>query len=124
MLRGDAELALATAGSLETRAAALGVPRYISVARVLSHRARRALGLPVDLGAVAADLDLVRGSVAIEAWWWTGDAAADLSVSAWLDDPAGQAGRLARRAGEHADTLRRAVGTRLDRWRALTLTGR
>ena len=49
LLRGDAEAALAAATGLETRAAVLGVPRYVSVARVLKHRARRALSLPVDL---------------------------------------------------------------------------
>jgi hypothetical protein len=57
LLRGDAAVALAAASALETRAAALGVPRYLSVARVLKHRANRALTLPVDLDAVAADLD-------------------------------------------------------------------
>ncbi|MBV9208845.1 MAG: AAA family ATPase, partial [Actinobacteria bacterium] len=53
LLCGDAERALAEAGALESRAAALGVPRYTSVARLLAHRANRALGLPADLAAVA-----------------------------------------------------------------------
>jgi tetratricopeptide (TPR) repeat protein len=119
LLCGDAELALAAASDLEARASALGVPRYLGVARVLKHRARRAMSLPVDLDAVAADLDLVRGSVAVEAWWWTGEAAADFSVPAWLNDAAGQAERLARQAGDDADVLRRAAGQRLDGWRAL-----
>jgi DNA-binding SARP family transcriptional activator len=118
LLRGDAELALAAAADLDARAAALGVPRYVSVARVLAHRARRALGLPVDPGAVAADLDLVERSVAVEAWWWTGDTAADLAVPAWLDSAADRAERLARQAGEHAGALRRAAALRLDAWRA------
>ncbi len=109
LLRGDAEAALAAAAGLETRAAVLGVPRYVSVARVLKHRARRALSLPVDLDRVAADLDLVEGSVAVEAWWWTGEAAADFAVPAWLDVAAGRAERLARQAGDYADTLRRAA---------------
>jgi len=118
LLRGEAELALVTAAELQTRAAALGVPRYVSVARVLAHRARRAMGLPVDPGAVAADLGLVESSVAIEAWWWTGEAAADFSVRSWLDDAAARAERLARQAGDHADTLRRTAGQRLGAWRA------
>jgi hypothetical protein len=118
LLRGDPETALTVASELETRAAALGVPRYVSVARVLAHRARRALRLPVDLDAVAADLDLVEASVAVEAWWWTGETAADFAVPAWLDLAADRAERLARQAGEHADTLRRAAGRRLDGWRA------
>jgi hypothetical protein len=120
LLRGDPEAALTVASELETRAAALGVPRYVSVARVLAHRARRALRLPVDLDAVAADLDLVEGSVAVEAWWWTGEAAADFAVPAWLDVAADRVERLARQAGEHADTLRRAAARRLDDWRAVS----
>ena len=119
LLCGDAELALDTAGALEARAAALGVPRYVSVARVLGHRARRALGLPVDLDAVAADLDLVSRSVAVEAWWWTGETAAAFAVPAWLDVAVGQAERLARQAGDHADGLRQAAARHLDGWRAV-----
>jgi DNA-binding SARP family transcriptional activator len=118
LLRGDAALALTTASALEARAAALGVPRYVSVARVLKHRGRRALGLPVDLDAVVADLDAVEGSVAVEAWWWTGEAAADFAVPAWLDVAAERAERLARQGGDYADTLRRAAARRLDRWQA------
>jgi DNA-binding SARP family transcriptional activator len=118
LLRGDAELALATATDLEARAAAQGVPRYAGVARVLAHRARAALRLPVDLDAVAADLDLLDGSVAVEAWWWTGETAADLSVPAWLKAAADRAERLARHAGDHADLLRRTAGQRLEGWRA------
>ena len=120
LLRGDPEAALTVASELETRAVALGVPRYVSVARVLAHRARRALRLPVDLDAVAADLDLVEESVAVEAWWWTGEAAADFAVPAWLDVAAGRAERLARQAGEDAGTLRRAAARRLDDWRAVS----
>ena len=120
LLRGDPEAALTVASELETRAAALGVPRYVSVARVLAHRARRALRLPVDLDAVAADLDLVEESVAVEAWWWTGEAAADFAVPAWLDVAADRADRLARQAGEHAGALRRAAARRLDDWRAVS----
>src|SRR5579862_8775770 len=116
--RGEAEPALAVASDLEARAAALGVPRYVSVARVLGHRARRALGLPVDLAAVAADLDLLEGAVAVEAWWWTGEAAAELSAPGLLDRAADRAERLARQAGDHADVLREEAGRRLDRWRA------
>jgi DNA-binding SARP family transcriptional activator/tetratricopeptide (TPR) repeat protein len=118
LLRGDAGTALTTAGALESRAAALGVPRYVSTARVLTHRARRALSLPVDLDAAAGDLDRVERSVAVEAWWWTGETAADLAVPAWLDVAADRAERLARQAGEHADVLRRTAARRLDDWRS------
>jgi len=117
--RGDAERALACAGELESRAAALGVPRYTSVARLLAHRARRALGMPVDLAAVEADLDLLDRSVAIEAWRWTGDVAADFASPPWLDRAAGRAALLARQAGGYADILRRAADKRLRDWRAM-----
>ena len=118
LLRGDAERALADATGLESRAAELGVPRYTSVARLLRHRASRALGQPVDAGAVAADLDLLDASVAIEAWWWTGEMAAAAGNPAWLDRAADRAGRLARRAGGYADGLRRVADRRLQDWRA------
>jgi tetratricopeptide (TPR) repeat protein len=120
LLGGEAEAALAAATELETRSAALGVPRYVSVARVLTHRARRALSLPVDPNAVAADLDFLEQAVAVEAWWWTGEVAAQFAVPAWLDVAAERAERLARQAGDYADTLRRTAGRRLDRWRALS----
>jgi len=118
LLRGDAERALAGATGLESRAAELGVPRYTSVARLLRHRASRALGQPVDAGAVAADLDLLDASVAIEAWWWTGEVAAACGNPAWLDRAADRAGRLARQAGGYADGLRKAADQRLLAWRA------
>jgi tetratricopeptide (TPR) repeat protein len=118
LARGAGEQALAIAGDLEARSAALGIPRYVSVARVLAHLARAALGLPADLDAAAADLDLLEGAVAVEAWWWTGEAAAALSAPALLDRAADRAERLARQAGDHADVLREVAGQRLDRWRA------
>ncbi len=89
------------------------------MARVLGHRARRALGLPVDLDEVAADLDLLEASVAVEAWWWTGEVAAELSAPLLLTQAAGRAERLARQAGPYADVLRETAGKRLERWRAL-----
>ena len=112
LLCGEPDRALATAGDLESRAAALGVPRYTSVARLLRHRACHALGMPVDLDAVAADLDLLDRCVALEAWWWTGDAAADFGVTAWHDRALADAGRLASQAGPHAGRLRRAAQQR------------
>ncbi len=119
LLCGEGERALAVAGELESRATALGVPRYTGVARLLGHLARRALGLPVGLDAAAADLEQIQAAVAIEAWWWTGEAAAGLSVPAWLDRAAERAGQLAGQAGDHADVLQRTAGQRLARWQAL-----
>jgi len=115
LLRGDAESALAEASGLAARATALGVPRYASVARLLAHRANHALGRPPDHDAVAADLDLLDRCVAIEAWWWTCDVAADFGQPAWRDRAADRAARLARDAGSHADTLLREADRRLAR---------
>ena len=115
LLRGDPERALGEASDLAVRAAALGVPRYTSVARLLVHRANHALGLPVDPGTVAADLDLLDSCVAIEAWRWTCDVATDFAQPAWLDRAADRAVRLARDAGGHADGLLREADRRLGR---------
>ncbi len=115
LLSGDAERALAGAGDLAASAAALGVPRYTSVARLLVHRANRMLGVPVDLAAVVADLDLLERCVAVEAWRWTCDVAADFAEPAWLDRAADQVARLARGAGSHADGLLREADRRLSR---------
>ncbi len=112
MARGDPERALKEASQLESRATALGVPRYTSVARLLAHRANHALGLPVDPGAVTADLDLLDRCVAIEAWRWTWDVAADFGNRAWLDRAADRAARLAKEACPYADGLRREADQR------------
>ena len=113
LLAGDGEQALAQARELESQAAALGVPRYTSVARLLAHRASHALGGPADPDAVAADLDLLDGAAAIEAWWWTCDLAGDFGQPAWRERAADRAARLARGAGDYADGLRREADRRL-----------
>jgi len=66
---------------------------------------------------VAADLDLLDNSLAIEAWRWTCDVAADFANPAWLDRAADRAARLARGAGGYADGLRREADQRLGRLR-------
>jgi DNA-binding SARP family transcriptional activator len=113
LLSGDGEQALAQARELEARAAALGVPRYTSVARLLAHRANHALGEPADPAAVAADLDLLDGAAAIEAWWWTCDLASDFGQAAWRDRAADRVARLARAAGGYAGGLLAAADRRL-----------
>ena len=116
LLRGDAEQARDLGGRLAERAAALGVQRYLAAGRLLRCRADRALGGPVDLDAVSADLDLLDGALAVEAWRWTGDVAAELGVSAWLDRAAQRAERLAANAGPHGDGLRRTLAARMRGW--------
>jgi DNA-binding SARP family transcriptional activator len=116
LLRGDAELVLATAATLAETAGKLGIPRYASAAGLLRHRAAAAIGLPPDLPSAERDLDLMERSVAIESWWWTGETAAALRVPAWLDRAAEQASRLAAAAGGHGDTLRRHADARIRQW--------
>jgi DNA-binding SARP family transcriptional activator len=116
ILRGDAEAALNAADNLAESAAELAVPRYLSAAAVLRHRARASLGLPVDLAQADADLTMLAGSVAIEAWWWTGDAAVDLGIRDWAERARELAGRLADQAGDYADTLRADLRHRSARW--------
>jgi hypothetical protein len=114
---GEFEQALAIAEPLAARALKIGVPRYTSVARLLGHRARARLGMAVDLAAVEADLDLLDRAVAIEAWWWTGETAADLHVPGWVVRAADSAAQLARGSGEREAGLRAATAKRLDIWK-------
>jgi DNA-binding SARP family transcriptional activator len=116
--RGEAAPALEAAGDLAARAAGLGIPRYTSAARLLRHRAARALSMPVDPAEVAADLDAVEAAVGIEAWWWTGEVAADFASPAWLGLAADRAERLAGHAGGYAGVLREAAARRLTTWQA------
>jgi hypothetical protein len=67
----------------------------------------------VDPDTVAADLDLLDRCVAIEAWRWTCDVAADFAVPAWQDRAADRAARLAQDAGGYADGLLREADRRL-----------
>jgi DNA-binding SARP family transcriptional activator/tetratricopeptide (TPR) repeat protein len=104
------------AAQLEDRAVAFGVPRYIGAARLLRHRAERALGVPVDPADVEADLEALENAVAIEAWWWTGEVAAEFASRRWLDLAADRAQRLASQAGSRADALRSTADRRLKEW--------
>lgn len=122
LAREDPQDALRTAGSLALRATELGVPRYASVARLLVHRARAALGDAVDLDVVAVDLDAARRAVAIEAWWWTGESAAAHHVSRWVDVAAAQVDDLGSNAGARGPALRSAASSRLDEWRTAAET--
>jgi tetratricopeptide (TPR) repeat protein len=117
LLRGAPGPALEAADGLAARAAELGIPRYTSAARLLRHRAAHALGMPVDPGEVAADLDRIEAAVAIEAWWWTGEVAAEFASPAWLALAADRAERLASQAGGHAGAMRAAAARRLSGWR-------
>jgi hypothetical protein len=89
------------------------------VGRLVRHRASLRLGQPSRPEEIEADLDLLDASVAIEAWWWTGDLAADYGVEAWLDRSARQVTRLSQQAGpRYASGLRHAAHQRFAAWRS------
>jgi DNA-binding SARP family transcriptional activator/tetratricopeptide (TPR) repeat protein len=119
LLRGDGERAHGAASALAAAAAALGVPRYASVARLAGHLAARQLGAPARAASVEADLDQVDHSAAIEAWRWAGELGAAYGHTGWLDRAEDRVMRLAGQAGEHAAGLRRAADARLADWRRL-----
>ncbi len=114
LLQGDAVQAQAVAADLAATAADLGVPRYVSVARLIGHLASRSLALPVDPAAVSADLDLLDHSAAIEAWRWTAEIGTAFANLDWLRRAEDRAARLAGQAGDHAESLRRAARRQLD----------
>jgi DNA-binding SARP family transcriptional activator/tetratricopeptide (TPR) repeat protein len=113
---GHPETGLAQAAELEAGATALGIPRYRAPARLLACRARLALGQAVDRSEVVAALDAIEAAAAIEAWWWTGETAAEFAVRDWLDRAARQADDLARNADDRSGALKRAAAARLDGW--------
>lgn len=78
LLHDEAEAALGVAAELAGDAARAGVPRYDACARLLVHRARHALGEPVDPAAAWDDLCRVERAVGIEASWWAASTGAAL----------------------------------------------
>ena len=95
---GAAELAAADASDVAALATRLGVPRYGTVARLVALTARRQLGEPVDLEAVARDVDRLPADVGIDAWWVAAE------VSAGFNEP-----RLRNAASSFAAVLGRAA---------------
>ncbi len=119
------ESAAARADALAVDAGALGVPRYESVARVLAHSARARLGAATDLATVERDLDRVDAAVGIEAWWWTGEVAADLGIRQLLARAETRVEGLTRDLGPRGPALRVDADARIRRWQArLAVNGR
>ncbi len=116
MLLGDPAAASEHADALAAGAAALGIPRYTSVARLLRHRATAALGEPVDAAAVTRDLDLADAAIALESWWWAGDLGAAMGERSWIERARAGAVRLLGQVGPHEDVFRRYVDRLVDGW--------
>jgi tetratricopeptide (TPR) repeat protein len=117
LLTDAAAEALELAEALRADADRIGVPRYGSVARLLVHQARSALGEPVDLDVAWRDLAAVEGAVAVEAWWWAGETGAMLGQQRWLDRAEVLASTLAEASGPYGDSLRAEADRRLAGWR-------
>lgn len=117
LLANRPEEALVLAGALRDRAERSRVPRYSSVAALLEHRARAALGDKVDPSVAWRDLDAVAAAVRIEAWWWAGETGAALGQQRWLARAEVLADELARGSAAHAATLRGEADRRLTDWR-------
>ena len=109
--------ALELATGLRNDAERSGVPRYASVAALIVHRARHDLGEPVDLDTVERDLLLAHRSVALEAWWWTGETGAALGLDSWVDRAERMAAALSRLAGPHEVALQKHAERRIAEWR-------
>jgi DNA-binding SARP family transcriptional activator len=116
LLTGDPAAARIGAAALAADAAALGIPRYASVARLLAHRAAIALGERIDPAAVTRDLDTADRAVALESWWWAGELGAAGGERVWVQRARTAAAALLTQAGPHEDTLRRHVGRLVDAW--------
>ncbi len=121
LLAGAPEEALRIAEDLREDAVRADVPRYDASARLVAHRARAAVGEPVDLDRAWSDLQDVEGAVRIEAWWWAGETGAALGEPRWIDRAEQLADDLARAAGPRADGLRAEADRNLARWRALSV---
>ena len=86
------------------------------MAWLLVYRARAALGGQVDLDEVQAELTRAREAVAVEAWWWMGEAAAAHRVPRWVDAAADLVQQLAAQSGSRGPQLRGWAADRLDLW--------
>lgn len=113
------EAALMTASALQAAAAGAGVPRYDACARLLTHRARAALGEPVDPVAVVGDLADVERAVGVEAWWWAGSTGAALGLEPLLARSESLAATLAGASGGHAEALHAEADRQLAEWRSV-----
>ncbi len=120
LLSGDPASASGISADLAAAARQAGVPRYEACAALVGHRARAALGEPVDLDRAWADLGAVERAVGIEAWWWAGRTGADLGEQRWLTHGEELVVRLAGASGPHADALRTDAARRFADWRTIT----
>ncbi len=120
LLVDDPAGGLLLAEQLREDAVRVGVPRYDASARLVGHRARAALGEPVDLDRAWQDLAELEQAVRVEAWWWAGETGAALGQSRWLARSEQLAADLARAGGGHADALRAEADRRLADWRAVS----
>jgi hypothetical protein len=120
---GRGEEAATLADELGAEATGLGLPRYGTLARALSVRAR-ALG---GRGAtIRPDPDLpaaLARYAAPEAWWVTAELARDLRIDDWWGIAEQRVRELVKNAGPRGETFGRQAGRRLDRMRSSRRSG-
>ena len=107
----------ALAAEVARSAAARGSRRHELVARLLEDCARARAGEPPDPARVEAVLAGLAEVAGLEAWRWTGLAAASFGLDPWWDLAGRQVAALARRAGDHADGFAAHAGRWLGRAR-------
>ena len=107
----------ALAAEVARSAAARGSRRHELVARLLEDCARARAGEAPDPARVEAVLAGLAEVAGLEAWRWTGLAAASFGLDPWWDLAGRQVAALARRAGDHADGFAAHAGRWLGRAR-------
>ncbi|MDQ1567809.1 MAG: hypothetical protein QOF96_2689, partial [Actinomycetota bacterium] len=108
---GDPDRAAEAAAVVIADADQRGTARYHALAMLAAARARLAVGDPVDhdvLDGVLGRLDRLAG---LEAWRLTAEMAAAAGADRWWRDAERRAGALVAQAGQHAEGLRRFVGS-------------
>jgi DNA-binding SARP family transcriptional activator len=120
LLLGEGALTRAReiAAEVERSAAARGSRRHELVARLLDRFARRRSDERPDPAEVEATLAALARVAGLEAWRWTGLAAATFGIDAWWVRAGAQAAALARNSGERGDRLAAFAGHWLERARA------
>jgi DNA-binding SARP family transcriptional activator len=111
------------AGAVAVDASRIGVPRYVTIARVLEARARSATGHRVEGRSLEQMLDDLCRFAAPEAWWTTAELARDLGADRLWRVAEQRAGSIAAGAGPRAEEFRLHAGKWLDKMRSSRRSG-
>jgi hypothetical protein len=120
---GRPEEAEAKAETIAIEAARIGVPRYATLANVVTIRARSAAGHPIDSGSIGRLVTDLDRFAAPEAWWITAELAQDLRVDQWWAAADQRVASIAGGAGGRAEHFKRQAGRQLDKMRSSRRSG-